>query len=91
MQTHYDFVQKRTRKDGSTYEIKSVKYMKIETVIRKMIRVMRPHEIAELFPHVKEIYDREPRSSRALHAPSGPQAKKKEELAIVHEEACEEL
>ena len=84
MQTHYDFVQKRTRKDGSTYEIKSVKYMKIETVIRKMIRVMRPHEIAELFPHVKEIYDREPRAS------GGPQAKKKEELAIVHEEACEE-
>jgi len=87
MQTHYDFVQKRTRKDGSTYEIKSVKYMKIETVIRKMIRVMRPHEIAELFPHVKEIYDREPHSSRALRA---PQAKKKEELATVHEEACEE-
>lgn len=87
MQTHYDFVQKRTRKDGSTYEIKSVKYMKIETVIRKMIRVMRPHEIAELFPHVKEIYDREPRSSRALRT---PQAKKKEELPAVHEEACEE-
>lgn len=61
----YTFKQKRTRKDGSTYEIESIKVKKTDSVIRLMLRALRPHEFDELFPYVKAIYDREPRVDKA--------------------------
>lgn len=85
METHYEFTKRRVRKDGTVSEVQCTKFKKTDSVIRQMIRAMSPHELNELFPHVKEIYDREPRNEKPKKL-----RKKKEEptpvpLAKIHQ------